>query len=105
MQIRRIGASANHGFRSVELNEPTMRWNPTKDSFDLKFSGPAYDFATTSRHNYTLRIEPTEMASVLAQLADQAMSMDADDFAKIFGRALPSLLRLQMMACGIKVAA
>jgi hypothetical protein len=105
MKIMRKGAKADHGVRSIDLAKPAMRWNPTQDTFDLKFAGPTYDFATTSRHNYTMRIQPSEMASIISQLAEQAMSMDADEFTLTFRETLPSLLRLQMMASGVKLAA
>jgi hypothetical protein len=105
MKIFRKGAKADHGVRSVELKRPTVRWNPTHDTFDVNFSGPANDFATNSRHNYTLRWEPPELASILNQLADQALSMDADEFKGTFAGSLPAILRLQLLASGVRLAA
>ena len=105
MKILRKGASADHGMRSVELHKPSLKWNPTQDAFDVRFADPAYDFATNSRHTYTVRFNPPELASILSQLGEQALSMDADEFRETFCGSLPAILRLQLLASGVKLAA
>jgi hypothetical protein len=71
----------------------------------VSFSGAARDFATDARHNYNLRLEPPEVASILNQLAEQALSVDPDEFRAVFGTSLPAILRLQLLASGVKLAA
>lgn len=105
MKIRRRGATANHGYRSVDLDQPSLRWNPTHEAFDISFSGGARDFATPAHHIYKIRIDPSEMAEVLKQFSDQAMSMDTDEFIAVFGHSAPALLRLHLLASGIRLAA
>lgn len=103
MKILRRGAKADHGFRKVELKNPKLKWNPTIGAFDLSFAGPATDFATDGRHNYTVRQSPQELASQMIQLAKEGSAMDAEEFASIFGPTLSALTKLQIMASGIRL--
>ncbi len=105
MKIIRKGARANHGMRSVELKGSKLRWNPTVNTFDLTFANAATDFSTDARHTYNLRYSPSELAAQIAMLAEAGAAMDAEEFATVFAKALPALLRLQVMASGIKLAA
>jgi hypothetical protein len=105
MKILRRGASADHGYRSIELKRPSCRWNPTADAFDVSFAEATRDFATQGRHIYYLRIEPSEMAQILKQFAEQALSMETDEFVAVFGDSVPAFLRLQLLASGIRLAA
>lgn len=105
MKILRRGASANHGYRAVDLKQKSLRWNSSAGAFDVSFDGAARDFATHARHIYLLRIEPNEMAQMLNQFAEQALSMETDDFIAVFGNSIPALLRLQLLASGIRLAA
>lgn len=104
MKILRRGATANHGYRSVDLKNPWVRWNPTADAFDVGFKDAASDFATQARHIYHLRIDPAEMAKILTQIADQAMSMETDEFIGAFGGSAPAFLRLHLLSSGIRLA-
>ena len=105
MKILRKGARADHGVRSVTLKLSKMKWNATEEAFDVEFAGAAADFSTEGRHVYKVRYAPDEMARQLALLADAATGMDSEDFATVFGKALPALFRLQAMASGVKLAA
>lgn len=104
MKIRRTGARANHGMRSVDLKLAQMRWNPTTETLDVSFAGAASDFSTPARHQYYLRFDAQEQAKWLDMLADAGASMDAEEFAETFGKSLGSLFRLQAMASGLKIA-
>lgn len=105
MKIRRSGARANHGVTSVDLKLAKMRWNPTTETLDVSFGGAATDFSTPARHHYFLRFDPEEQAQWLDLLAEASTSMDPEEFAEIFSKTLPSLIKLQVRAAGMKIAA
>jgi hypothetical protein len=105
MKIRRKGARADHGMKYVELKLASMKWNPTAEALDVSFAGAASDFSTPARHFYYLRFDPAEQAKWLDMLVEAGTSMDAEEFAAEFKKALPSLFKLQAMASGLKIAA
>lgn len=105
MKIRRSGARANHGVKSVDLKLAKMRWNPTTETLDVSFGGAATDFSTPARHYYYLRFDPEEQARWIDMLAEAGASMDAEQFAETFAKSLPSLFKLQARASGLKIAA
>ena len=103
MEIRRRGASANHGTKSVKLKLSKMQWMPAAEAFDITFASAATDFSTDARHQYRLRFSPQELATIVEILADAASAMDSDDFAGTFQKASASLFKLTAMASGIRV--
>ncbi len=103
MEIRRRGASANHGTKAVALKISKMQWMPASEVFDITFSGAATDFSTGGRHHYRLRFSAKELATLVQNLADAAPAMDGDEFAETFQKASPSLFKLQAMASGMRV--
>jgi hypothetical protein len=105
MKIMRKGARADHGMKSVQLKIAKMRWNPTVETLDVSFTSAASDFNTPARHNYFLRFDPEEQAAWLDMLVEAGASMDAEQFASVFGKSFPSLFKLQAMASGLKIAA
>ena len=105
MRIMRRGAKSDHGVSGVELKNPKLKWNSTAEKFDVLFTGAATDFSTPSKHNYNLRFDPDELASLFSSLALEGAAMDSEEFAEAFARVLPAMTRIQMMASGIKLAA
>src|SRR5690348_8977336 len=101
MKIRRKGARADHGIKSVDLRLANMRWNPTAETLDVSFASAATDFSTSARHHYFLRFDPEEQAKWLDLLAEASASMDAEEFAAKFAKSLPSLFKLQARASGL----
>jgi hypothetical protein len=103
MKILRKGARADHGVKTVELKGPKFKWNSTCDAFELTFPTSARDFTGDARHNYRIRLDSGEMAAILKMMGEEASALDAEEFASSFAKTIPSLERMRLMACGIKV--
>jgi hypothetical protein len=104
MKILRKGARANHGVKSVELKNPKLKWNSTYDTFELTFPNSASDFTSDARHNYRIRIDAGEMSAILVMIGQESSSLDSEDFVSSFSKAIPSLEKMRLMACGLKVS-
>ena len=101
MKILRRGARADHGPKSIEIKRMKHRWNPTSETFDSTSVGASIDFSTPARHNYTLKRTLEEISAEIQSLGDDCKNIDADEFAAIFGPALPALVRIAARASQI----
>ena len=94
MRITRRGARADHGLSYVEINKLKYRWNPKTKTFDAAAAGPATDFSTPARHNYTIKQSLSEAAAYIKALGDDCANIDAVEFAEEFGPVLPAMIRI-----------
>lgn len=98
MRISRRGASADHGWRSVELKKLKFRWNPTNEAFEILSGAPASDFATHARHNYTLKLSLGELAQMVRALGAECRGIESEEFVEKFAPAVPALVRVMARA-------
>ncbi len=101
MKIQRRGASANHGVKAVELRKMKYKWNASSDTFDASSGAPAFDFSTTAKHNYNIRLTLNELSDVIDALGRDCVSIDKDEFAEAFSKSVPALVRIMARASGI----
>ena len=93
MNISRRGHGADHGSRSVELNEPRFDWDKETKSVKATVWGVG-DFATNATHDYVTRTPLPELGQMLDVLSTEALEQDPAAIAVALGPHLRSLIRI-----------
>lgn len=79
MKIRRKGAAADHGYRTVEIDWDTISFNSDNLEFIAKSDDPVRDFSSTgSSHTYQARITLDEWLKMTKSLAKGFKDIEKD---------------------------
>ncbi|MEL7683185.1 hypothetical protein AAG594_02520 [Citromicrobium bathyomarinum] len=96
MKIMRKGAAADHGVKSVSLDNTQASFDPDEGAFLFKQDNPVNDFSSTgSRHVYRVRLDINEYIQMtevlrknLKKIEDEeiinSLSESVNDFYRIF---------------------
>jgi hypothetical protein len=103
MRISRRGSLADHGTYEIDLNSPVINWKMSDRCLTVK-QAHIRDFNTKSHHEYTIKINMSEITKIIASLA-QAAQKDPNMFEKDLKISLKDLCQLQAIAAGLNNAA
>ena len=99
MFVSRHGAFANHGLRSIELKDLTMKWDGAQREVKLTCPDAVYDFATDATHRYHVRFSLEELAQLVQTIGDECKNMSPEEFENAFAPIVPSIVRMMNTAC------
>lgn len=84
MKIRRKGASADHGYRSIKIDWESIGFNTDELEFVAKSDTPVSDFsATGSNHTYQARITLKEWVQMTKALATKIKDVEDKENEKL----------------------
>ena len=98
MEISRIGAAANHGSRSVRINELQFAWQIGSATMQAKSAKSVGDFATESRHRYTIRMSLEEVGLLLESLAKDCAEIEDEVLRTVLRPRVADLLKIATRA-------
>lgn len=99
MKISRSGATAYHGKREVNLDEPSIEYSKFDSSLMIRHS-KAKDFNTEAHHSYTITIKSNELNKMLVVLA-KAATTSPEIFEAQLAPSLKALAQLHAVASGV----
>jgi len=108
MIVNRKGTKANHGIKSIELNDPRISWDQGRKSVIVSVS-QIQGFPTKNgkkkkaAHDYKLELNLTDLALIIKTVGDETSSQSTDAIAEAFQPILREIIRLQHICAGVTV--
>ena len=99
MKITRRGSSADHGPRSINLGNPTIKWNRKHGVVQI-LKSRIRDFATDSTHNYTIEISLSEIRKIIEVIGAEPVDEIPDTISEELSPCLREIIRLQKACIG-----
>jgi hypothetical protein len=98
VRITRRGHSADHGPSTLDLSQPTIRWEAEGQCISISKPGIT-DFSGYARHDYTVQLSLPDLAEILAAVG----AAPVEDYPEALSSALSPSLRALIRIVGVCV--
>lgn len=99
MFIRRKGHGADHGPSWVSLTKSHFSWDKDKNVINITESGVG-DFSTSSKHDYTIEMNLSEVQQILKLLGDKPVNNSPEAIVEELSPCLREIIRLEKVCIG-----
>jgi len=93
MKISRRGFRADHGTRSILLEDSIVTWDKNNEVIVLKKS-QVRDFSIQSEHDYEVEISLSEMKEMISVIGEKPVNESPEKISEAFSPVLRQLIRL-----------
>jgi hypothetical protein len=93
VRITRRGHGADHGPSTLDLPQPTIRWEPENQCISFAKSGIT-DFSGNARHDYVVQLSLPELAEILGAVGTAPVEDCPETLSSALSPSLRALIRI-----------